>query len=204
MHPNPAFRKEAQNKSIAFVKERGFGMLTVNGPDGPLAAHVPFVMGDGDYLELHLVRSNPIARALDSDQPALLAISGPDGYVSPDWYEIGHDQVPTWNYVAVHIRGTLSKRSPDELRDHLDHLSASFEDRLDKTPWRTDKMPDDALNKMMRMIIPFRMTLDSVDSTWKLNQNKPPEARYRASAEIAKSPIGQELADLSRLMKEAD
>ena len=58
----------------------------------------------------------------------MLAVSGPDSYVSPDWYGTGTaDQVPTWNYVAVHIRGTLRRRADETLRAHLDALSARFE-----------------------------------------------------------------------------
>ena len=75
---------------------------------------------------------------------ARIAVSGPDGYVSPDWYGIV-DQVPTWNYVAVHLTGVLELRSQEEMRDLLDRQSAYYEDRLrPKPPWRTDKMTDEA------------------------------------------------------------
>ena len=86
MHPNPAFRQDPREKNLAFARERGFGLLTINGPDGPLAAHIPFLLNaDASFAELHLARSNPIARA-PLPAPALIAISGPDAYISPDWY----------------------------------------------------------------------------------------------------------------------
>jgi transcriptional regulator len=70
-----------------------------------MISHVPFVLNaNGTEAELHLVRSNPIARAVTGPTQAVLAVTGPDGYVSPDWYDTP-DQVPTWNYVAVHLRG---------------------------------------------------------------------------------------------------
>jgi len=107
MHPNITFRKATRDFNLDYAKHRGFGILSINGEDGPLSAHVPFTISpDGSYVEAHVMRSNPIARALKSPQPALLAISGPDGYISPDWYDV-EDQVPTWNYVAVHLRGQL-------------------------------------------------------------------------------------------------
>ena len=56
-------------------------------------------------------------------------MSGPDSYISPDWYEVP-DQVPTWNYVAVHLTGTLELRPQEELLDLLDRQSALFEARV--------------------------------------------------------------------------
>ena len=79
MHPNPAFRQSPASRNLAFAHDRGFGVLAVNAPAGPLLSHVPFLLAeDGGAAELHLVRSNPIARALGGPQPAVLAVSGPD------------------------------------------------------------------------------------------------------------------------------
>ena len=189
MHPNPAFRQESRDRNVAFARARGFGVLTVNGPEGPLAAHVPFLLNDDASLaELHLARSNPIARAA-LPGPALLAVSGPDAYISPDWYgphaEVP-DQVPTWNYVAVHLRGVLEPLPADALRPHVDALSAEHEGRIaGKRPWTSAKMTDGALPRMLRMILPFRFRVTSVEGTWKLNQNKAPEIRARAADRLA-------------------
>ena len=102
MHPNPAFRKTAADRNLAFARARGFGVLSVNGPDGPLMAHVPFLLSDdGTMADLHLARSNAVIAAGLPAQ-AILAVIGPDAYVSPDWYGVA-DQVPTWNYIAVHL-----------------------------------------------------------------------------------------------------
>ena len=202
MHPNPAYRQTPKDTILAFVRDRGFGTLAINGPDGPLASHIPFVVRpNGTSLELHLVRSNPIARALAAPQPALLAITGPDGYISPDWYGM-EDQVPTWNYVAAHLRGTLTALPPEEMRGQLDRLSAEFEGRLrPKTPWRTDKMPAEVLDRLMRMILPCRLDIATVDGTWKLGQNKPDAARLGAADGLGAAGIGSETAALARLMR---
>lgn len=205
MHPNPAYRQTPQATNLDFVRDRSFGILTVNGPDGPLAAHVPFVLSqDGASLDLHLVRSNPVARAVAPPQPALLAVSGPDAYVSPDWYTLDH-QVPTWNYVAVHLRGTLTLLPERDLRAHLDALSAQFEERLrPKPPWLTSKMPDDALERMMRQIVPVRLHISDVQGTWKLNQNKTDAARRSAAAAMALFDIGSDPAAVANLMTTLD
>lgn len=182
MHPNPAFRQTPADESLAFARARGFGLLMLNGAAGPLVAHVPFLLdADGGTADLHLSRGNPICRAA-LPGPAVIAVSGPDAYVSPDWYgphEQVPDQVPTWNYVAVHLRGVLAPLPAEALRGHVDALSAEHEARIaGKRPWTSAKMTEGAIERLMRMILPFRLRIDSVEGTWKLNQNK--DAALRA------------------------
>lgn len=176
MHPNPAFRQTPAADSLAFARARGFGLLMLNGAAGPLVAHVPFLLdADGSAAELHLSRGNPICRAVLSG-PAVIAVSGPDAYISPDWYgphDQVPDQVPTWNYVAVHLRGVLEPLPPEALRPHVDALSAEHEGRIaGKRPWTSAKMTEGAIERLMRMILPFRFRVEAVEGTWKLNQNK--------------------------------
>ncbi len=199
MHPNPAFRGTPEAQNLAFARARGFGVLSVNGPEGPLAAHVPFLLSeDGVLADLHLARSNAIVRA-GLPAPAIMIVSGPDAYVSPDWYG-AEDQVPTWNYVAVHLRGVLEALPEDDLRDHVDALSAEHEARLlPKKPWVSGKMSEGVMPRMMRMILPFRLRITSVAGTWKLNQNKAAEVRAAAATELARGDAGaQALAALMR------
>ena len=200
MHPNPAFRAEPRDQNVAFARSRGFGALAVSGGAGPLLSHVPFPMAaDGSSADLHLVRSNSIARL--GDTPAVLAVTGPDGYVSPDWYGVP-DQVPTWNYVAVHLRGRLTRLPEESLHDLLSRQSAEYEARLaPKPPWTMDKMSPDVRDRMMRMILPFRLWIDHIDGTWKLSQNKPDAARLGAADKIGSTESGSEAQSLARLMQ---
>ncbi|MGB0498901.1 MAG: FMN-binding negative transcriptional regulator [Rubricella sp.] len=199
MHTNPAFRGATEAQNRAFAAERGFGTLAINGPEGPLMSHVPFALSD-TWVDLHLAPANPILHALKTGPlPAVLSVTGPDGYVSPDWYGV-EDQVPTWNYIAVHIRGALDRRPIETLRSHLDDLSARFEPRLDKRPWTMEKMSEDAAAGMMWMIFPVRLVIERIDGTWKLNQNKPEVAR-RAAADRMEAGVGQGLAPLAALMR---
>lgn len=201
MHPNPIFHDGDTVLNLDFARERGFGILTVNGEDTPLLSHIPFLLNNqGDSVDLHLVRSNPIARVLSAPLQAKIAVSGGDSYISPDWYEVV-DQVPTWNYVAVHLTGILERRPQEELHDLLDRQSAFYEDRLlPKPPWKTDKMTSDVMEKMMRMIVPCRMKVTGVDGTWKLSQNKPDEVRLRAGKQVAAYGFGTETQILSAQM----
>ncbi len=207
MHPNPAYRQESQAHALDFARERGFGALTVAssgaGPEGVLAAHVPFLLEDG-RMAAHMVRSNPLARHLArGPAAALLIVTGPDGYISPDWYG-EPDRVPTWNYLAVHLRGELRLIDEDRLRAHLDRLAANFEARLaPKAPWKTSKMTPAVMAKMLRQIVPVEMTIESVDSTFKLNQNGADSARLGAAAGLAAGGTpGMETAALVALMRE--
>jgi transcriptional regulator len=207
MHPNPAFRQVPPERNLGFVRARGFGILSVNGPDGPLMAHVPFLLSDdGTLADLHLARSNPIARA-GLPAASVLAVSGPDAYVSPDWYgphDQVPDQVPTWNYVAVHLRGTLEPLPDEALRRQADGLSALHEGRIaDKRPWTSAKMSPGSMDRMMRMILPFRLRIADVQGTWKLNQNKTPEIRACAAAALARGDAhAQAIAALMRALPE--
>lgn len=198
MHPNTAFRGTATEDNLIFARQRGFGLLSINGEDGPLMAHVPFLFLSDTFVTLHLARSNPIARAT-LPAPAVIAVSGADAYISPDWYG-AEDQVPTWNYVAVHLRGILAPLPPESLREQVDGLSAEFENRLlPKKPWTSDKMGDGVMDRMMRGILPFRFDISDVQGTWKLNQNKPESMRLGVVDALSEGDdFSRRIADLMR------
>ena len=202
MHPNPAFRGTPRDQNLAFARDRGFGVLSVNGEDGPLAAHIPFELSaDASEIRLHLARSNPIAR-LALPVPAVIVVSGPDAYISPDWYGVA-DQVPTWNYVAVHLRGLLHPQPSALLLPHLDAVSEDFENRLlPKPPWKTAKMSEGVMDRMMRMILPFRIDVTSVEGTWKLNQNKTAAARLGVVDGLEAQAEPGRAAQLAALMRD--
>jgi transcriptional regulator len=207
MHPNQIYHTATEAQNLALARARAFGTLAVNGTDGPLIAHIPFILNDG-YAEFHLVRSNPIARALASPDAAtpdaVLAVTGPDSYISPDWYGLD-DQVPTWNYVAIHLRGALERRPDAEMHDLLARQSAAYESRLAPKPeWTLDKMAPEALDKLLRMIVPFRLTVAAVDGTWKFSQNKPETARHSAADEAGRAGFGAEVARLAAYMHDPD
>ncbi|MEO0601831.1 MAG: FMN-binding negative transcriptional regulator [Myxococcota bacterium] len=202
MHPNPLFRAASRDDNLAFVRVRGFGVLTVNGPDGPRVAHLPFVLDEtGETVEFHLARKSPLSAALPGPLAAVLVVSGPDAYVSPDWYGLD-EQVPTWNYVAVHVRGTLVAEPPETLAHHLDRLAAAHEPALDpKPPWTQARVSAAKLAAMRAAIVPLRLRIEAVDGTWKLGQNKPEAAREAAAQEVEAAGYGSETATLAEAMR---
>lgn len=201
MHPNPIFRRADGAHAIRLIQNRSFGQVTALVTGKLHAAHVPVLLSeDGRSLDMHLVRSNPIARALGHPLEALVTITGADGYVSPDWYGVD-DQVPTWNYTAVELRGTLTQLDQSKMRDMLDRQSAHFEAQLPKPPWTTHKMTPEVLKKMMRQIVPVRMTISDMQSTFKLSQNNPDDVRRRAADALQASGIGVQTAALAAMMR---
>ena len=96
MHPNPSFRNTSDGHGWELVSQTSFGTLVQSTSGLPLISHVPFLLSAcQSYIELHLVRSNPMGRVeVDEAVPTTLIVNGPDGYISPDWYRID-DQVPT-------------------------------------------------------------------------------------------------------------
>ena len=204
MHPNPDFRQTPEARNIAFARARGFGLLCVGGEGAPLISHVPFLLSeDGHVAELHLVRSNPIMRLLKERQAVRLAVEGPHSYVSPAWYE-ATDQVPTWNYIAVHLVGQLELLPQERLEDILARQSALFEAQLaPKAPWTMGKMDADVKTRMMRQIVPCRIDVEEIHGTWKLNQNKPEDVRLRAADKVEAEGLGTGLGELARAMRDA-
>ncbi|WP_201859507.1 FMN-binding negative transcriptional regulator [Microvirga soli] len=173
MYVHPAFKTDIET-SKAFLAERGFGTLIVPGPGTPVAVHVPFLFQTnerGGLIELHVARANPIHEVVAAHPQVLLVCTGPDAYVSPDWYG-SPNQVPTWNYIAVHATGRAQLMEKDWLPAHLDRLSAKFEAWLRKMPWTSEKVDPHRLAAMMNAIVGLTIEVDTVEGNWKLGQHK--------------------------------
>jgi transcriptional regulator len=200
----PPFFKQDRAASLAFAEARGFGTVCAWDGAKPIASLLPFYLShaaDGTAKVLfHLAGHNPLARFADGTRSWLLAVNGPDAYVSPDWYA-SPDQVPTWLYQSVHLTGTVRVLSDDELAVQIDALSAKFESwLLPKKPWTSTKMTPARLEAMKKAIVGLVMTVEEVEGSFKLNQHKS-EADYAAVAgalEQRPDTGSQQIADLMR------
>ncbi len=201
MHPNKVFRKTPESRNIEFARKRSFGSLTINAENVPLISHIPFQLSeDGSYLEAHLVGSNPIVQLIKNPVQAIMAVSGGDAYISPDWYGVDN-QVPTWNYIAIHIRGQVQQLEHKELHGILERLSANMEGRITtKKPWKIDKVDTDIYRKMQKYIVPIAMRVEEIQGTWKLSQNKSFEAREGAMRGVIEAKIGAETDGIAKWM----
>ena len=203
MYTPPPFTPD-RSASLAFAEARGFGLVCATEGQKPVASLVPFYLSyaaDGTpQAAFHVARQNPLVNLADGSLPWLLAITGPDAYVSADWY-VSPDQVPTWLYQAVHLTGAVRRLSDDELAVQVDTLSAKFETRLlPKRPWTSAKMTPPRLEALKKAIVGFVMTVEEVEGSFKLNQHKS-ETDYAAVAgALAEQadPAAQHIADLMR------
>jgi transcriptional regulator len=203
MYTPPLFKQD-RTASLEFAEERGFGMVCAWNGVRPIASSLPFYLRHADdgalQVLFHVARGNPLAKLADGTTPWLLAASGPDAYVSADWY-VSPDQVPTWLYQSVHLTGPVRVLSDEELAVQIDTLSAKFENwLLPKKPWTSAKMTPARLETMKKAIVGLVMTVQDVEGSFKLNQHKS-EADYAAvAAAMAQRPDtgSHQIADLMR------
>jgi transcriptional regulator len=194
MHPAPAFREADEARLVAQLAARPFCTLAA-APDGRVRiAHAPVVvrrLGKGLAFDFHLSRGNALAPFLADGFRAVLVSLGDDAYVSPDWYA-SDDQVPTWNYVTVEAEGPVAALDNQALAALLDDLSAQEEARLaPKPPWTRGKMSPGRFEAMTRAIIGARLSVERLEGTWKLSQNKADADRAGVRAALAGHPLGR-------------
>lgn len=177
---NPgAFRLAEAAQIHALVDALTFGTLVSNGPDGPRASHLPFLMdpqrGPRGTLRGHLARANDHWQSLDGE-PALVMFQGPAHYVSPSWYPSKAQTgkvVPTWNYLVVHVRGRVSvHQDAARLRTLVEELTGKLEAARDQ-PWAVSDAPEDYLSAMIGQIVGVELAVEHLEGKLKLGQNRP-------------------------------
>ncbi len=205
MYTPPPFKPD-RAAGLAFAQARGFGLACAWDGGKPIASPLPFYLeyaDDGTPQALfHVARHNPLVRLADGTSSWLLAVTGADAYVSPNWY-VSPDQVPTWLYQAVHLAGVVRPLSDDELALQIDTLSAKFENRLPpKKPWTSAKMTAGRLEAMKKAIVGLVMTVAEVEGSFKLNQHKS-ETDYAAVAGALGSQSEAGAQQIAHLMRQA-
>ena len=184
MHPHPGYGWTDEGEMLAFLAEMSFSTIFVCGTEGPALVHAPVVVRGTDRLRFHVSRANRAAASLEGAQ-ALLSCTGPDCYVSPDWYGTP-DQVPTWNYLAVECEGPLRRLDDEELAQLLDDLGDVQEARLAPKPvWTRAKMTPGRFEAMLKAIVGFEMRIETIRGTRKLGQMKTLDERRAAAAGVA-------------------
>ena len=181
MHPARAFHESDPATLRRRILDHPFALIAAIGDGRPLAVHAPVLPCGGGAppaLRFHLSVANPVTKALLAGSPALAVFTGPHGYVSPDWYGLDHDQVPTWNYVSVEAEGPVTRLDAAATRQLVDDLSDIFEAQLAPKPvWKSTKMTPAKLDAMLRGIVGFELAPTRFEGITKLNQNKPAAAR---------------------------
>lgn len=184
------FKEDNIGKLQQYIRDYAFGVLVVADGDEIEANHVPFYLsvteeGSFGYLHCHLARSNSVWKRLLDGAQVLTIFQGPDAYISPSWYETKAETgkvVPTWNYLAVHAKG--SARIIEEsnwLKHHLRQLTDQHEANMD-TPWSVDDAPTDFTERLMQAIVGVEIKIESLTGKLKASQNQPERNRAGVKA----------------------
>jgi transcriptional regulator len=175
MYVHPAFKVHPAT-SLAFAAARGFGLVIACDGGRPVASPLPFRLIEQDgkipKLEFHVARGNQLAQIAAKGGTWMVAVTGHDTYVSPDWYATA-EQVPTWLYETVQLSGPVRLIPPEHTLGHVEQLSNRFEAALAPKPiWRMAKVPDKKLEMMSKAIVPIEMLVETIEGNFKLNQHK--------------------------------
>ncbi len=197
MHPSPAFQYDDKAEALAFIAAHPFAMLAVNGKQGPVTALVPLVIDNESHTLLgHVARANPFWEAARRAEGQVVAMfRGPDAYVSASSYPSKKDHgkvVPTWNYLAVEIRGAIILETQAEaMMPYITALTDKMESHRD-LPWQVADAPDDYILKLSRAIVGFNLVIEDITYVKKLSQNKSSADKQGVIASLEASDKYQE------------
>jgi len=152
--------------------KNSFGIL-INQVDGkPWATHTPLELDvdlDGnDILVGHIAKANPQWKHFQESEQVLCIFNGPHSYVSSSWYK--EEEVPTWNYIAVHIYGTLEILKEDAVLASLHKLVDKYE-QDSKAPISIDKLSPETM-RQIKGIVGFQIKIEDIQATKKMSQGR--------------------------------
>ena len=158
---------------LSFIKENNFGILVTVRDDLPVASHIPLVvekntMGE-DVLLGHISKGNDQKNTFTDGAKVLCIFPGPHAYISPRWYT--EMNVPTWNYISVHVYGTLRLIEGEEFRAALSRLVNYHEQHM-PDPMKMEEIPQKTFNDDFRGIVGFEIKITELQAAYKLSQNR--------------------------------
>jgi transcriptional regulator len=174
------------------IADYPLGALVTLGPAGLDANHVPFefdaAKGAHGTLRAHVARANPVWQQVKDGDDVLVMFQGPSGYISPNWYPSKHEahrQVPTYNYLVVHVHGRISVRDDEAfVRGVVARLTRKME-AGEPGPWKMGDSPEDFISMMLKAIVGIEIEVTRLVGKAKLSQNKAAADR-RGAAEGAR------------------
>ena len=177
----PPYFSEADAGGLSIIRDAPFALLMSQGADGETATtHLPIILDpdattDAPILLGHIARANPHCKALTNGTSVLAIFTGPNAYISPNWYPSKHagaQTVPTWNYLAAHVSGRI-EALPNlaDKRRCVALLSERFEGDGSRA-WRLDDEPKDFVRKMLGGIYAFKIMVVDIQAKAKLSQNR--------------------------------
>lgn len=187
-----------------FMRAHPFAAIVIQANGELSADHIPLLLQPEERLNGmllgHVARANPLWRHAGEGVPCLVVFRGVEHYISPNGYAskaATGKVVPTWNYEAVHVSGTV--RAVDDrawLRCFLEALTAEHE-RSQAKPWKIDDAPADYVETMLGAVVGIEITIERIVGKAKLSQNQPSANRRSLTAALRASgdPASNAMAD---------
>lgn len=166
------FQVEDRVIALQFMRANPFSILVSHTPDAPFATHVPVVIreqGENLLIRGHVARANPHWKYLLEQPNTLMIFHGPHAYVSPSNYATG-ENVPTWNYGAIHAYGDARVFSEvaglvGMLHDLIPTFEAAYE-----AQWV--RLSEGYRARMLSHIVGFEIVVRRIEAKFKLSQNR--------------------------------
>lgn len=166
------FKVTDVNEICDFVQKNSFGTIVTTNLGKPIATHLPLQLikeGDTHYITGHMAYGNPQWKTFETCEDVLVMFQGPHAYISSSWYE--QENVPTWNYQAVHVYGTASILNEEELKQDLTMLLQKYEKHR-KNPVLWDKLSPQLLESQLKGVVGFKIKVGEIQAAHKLSQNR--------------------------------
>ncbi|WP_405414085.1 FMN-binding negative transcriptional regulator [Maribacter sp. Asnod1-A12] len=169
----PEHYKNTDIKEIHdFLKKNSFGIL-INTIEGkPWGTHIPLELSknsaDKDILVGHIAKANLQSKNLVDGDEVLCIFNGPHSYISSSWYK--EEEVPTWNYIAVHVYGTIKIQTSEELLKSLYALVDKYEQQSEH-PISLNDMSKKTMRQVTG-IIGFEIEINDIQAVNKLSQGR--------------------------------
>ncbi|MCL6452116.1 MAG: FMN-binding negative transcriptional regulator [Alicyclobacillus sp.] len=168
----PKLYRLDRDEAVQIMKWYPFAILVTVDRGTPIATHIPVEIreaGDKIFALGHIAYGNAQKHTIPHNDKVLLIFQGPHTYISSSWYEA--ENVPTWDYVAVHAYGTSRVISGHELEDHLSALLERYEsNRPNGRRW--DTLSCELLQGQMKGIVAFQIEITAIEGSAKLSQNR--------------------------------
>ncbi len=171
------FRNQNSPEVFEIIQNFSFAtLISKDTEDDIYVSHIPVLpIIDGDKLVSltgHLSKRNPHFHFLKAKPEATIIFHGPHTYITPTWYRSGRD-VPTWNYVVVHVKGRIE--FGENYRDLVGLLAKTSQKYEGNGPdaWKFE-LPPDLLDEssLMNAIAGFKLQPTSIEAKFKLGQNR--------------------------------
>jgi transcriptional regulator len=175
MYLPPQFN-QSQDRQIAarILREHPFASLISTDDEGfPFVTHLPLHLeeeGDDWKILGHVAKPNPHWKYLAARPEALVTFMGPQAYMSPKVYP-DLVRVPTWNYLAVHLRVKATLINAPEEKDSL--LKPLIDDHEPAYKQQWINLGQEYQHKMLAGIVGFELQVTQIQCKVKLNQHRP-------------------------------